>query len=139
MLKIRKILIIFFCLHIKANLASLQSGILMGWCSPSLPILLSENSPLDVGPITIDEASLIASIFCLGGALGAFVFGLVINYAGRKYTLLCGGLLQTIGWILVLIAEDVDMLYISRCLTGFGTAGTYLAIPTFVAEISHKK
>lgn len=87
----------------------------------------------------MDEASLIASIFCLAGGLGAFVFGLVINYAGRKNTLIWGGLLQTIGWGMILFGQHVEMLYISRCLTGFGTAGAYLAIPTFVAEISDKK
>lgn len=117
----------------------MQSGLLMGWCSPSLPILLSKNSPLEIGPITVDEASLIASIYCLAGALGAFVFGVAINYTGRKYTLMLGGLLQTIGCILILIGENVEMLYISRCLSGVGTAGIFLAIPTFVAEISDKR
>lgn len=111
----------------------------MGWCSPSLPILLSENSPLEDGSITMDEASLIASVYCLAAAPAALVYGVLINYVGRKYTLIWSGLLQTIGWILILIGEHVEMLYISRCVSGFGSAGVFLGIPAFVAEMSDKR
>lgn len=111
----------------------------MSWCSPNLPILLSPASPLKAGPITVEEASIIASVFCLGGACGALIFGLLIDRIGRKYSLMISGALQLMGWLLVSMGDSVLMLCIARWLGGIGSGGAYVVIPSFVAEISDTK
>lgn len=111
---------------------------LVGWCSPILPILLSPNSPLSHGAITAGQAFLIASIFSVGGAAGA-VFGLLINQIGRKYTLVINGFLQTIAWAMMLCSENIFVLYVSRCLGGLASEGALIAAPIFVIEITDKK
>lgn len=111
----------------------------MAWCSPELPVLLSEESPLETGPITVQDASVISSLYYFGGALGAFIFGLLIDRIGRKYTLLLCGVLPTIAWGTILFGSNVMMLCISRVLAGIGAGGAYVAIPAFVAEISNTK
>lgn len=111
----------------------------MGWCSPILLILLSQDSPLSTGTITIDEASLVMSIYCLGGAVSTIIFGFLVNRIGRKYTIVIGAFLQTIAWSMILFGDNIDILYTARCLSGFGTAPALLAVPSFVAEISDKK
>lgn len=63
-------------------------GIACGWSSPSLPLLMSDNSPLPTGKIVMEEASWIAGSISLGGLVGNLFFGYVMNHFGRKIPLL---------------------------------------------------
>lgn len=63
-------------------------GITCGWASPNIELLTSEDTPLPSGKITIDQASWIASILCIGGLIGNILFGIVTTYFGRKWPLL---------------------------------------------------
>lgn len=62
--------------------------ILSGWCSPSLMVLASDESPLPTGKITVEEASWIASLVNAGGALGTPFFGPIAKRFGRKNPLI---------------------------------------------------
>jgi hypothetical protein len=46
--------------------------VLVGWPSAAIPILKSDKTPLENGPISSLEASWIASIMCLGDFLSLF-------------------------------------------------------------------
>lgn len=86
-------LIIFFFLHFFsllfsiANIISLCHGLAIGWLSPNLLKLQSNESPLQSGPMTLSETSWIGSCFSIGAILGNCFFGLLSNYLGRKNTL----------------------------------------------------
>lgn len=54
---------------IVVGLLPLGHGLCCGWTSPNILILTSDDSPLPSGPITMKEASSVASILCLGGNL----------------------------------------------------------------------
>jgi hypothetical protein len=60
------------------DLLAFSFGATCGWPSPSLLLLRSpEDSPLESGPITLEEASWIASGMCLGGFVGNLAIGWV--------------------------------------------------------------
>lgn len=74
----------------KANIIILGQGCAIGWISPSIPILLSDRSPLLNGPISNAESSWIASTSSIGAAIGTIFFGLICNLVGSKNsTMLC--------------------------------------------------
>lgn len=63
-------------------------GITNGWASPNLPILKSNDSPLPSGKITIEQASWIASLICIGGIIGNTLIGIASAKYGRKITMI---------------------------------------------------
>lgn len=63
-------------------------GAACGWPSPGNLLLMSDESPLPTGRITIDEASWISSLLCVGGLSGNLIYGWVTERFGRKYPLL---------------------------------------------------
>lgn len=110
-----------------------------GWCGPSIPALLSTESPLRTGPITKDESSWISSIFCIGLALGALFSGPMITRWGRIRLLTAMGPAQIAGWLLITFAQNVYYLYCSRFVMGFLGSAMFVVIPVFVAEIAHDR
>lgn len=72
---------------LSANIISLCHGLAIGWLSPNLPKLQSEDSPLIGGPMTLSQTSWIGSYFSIGAIVGNCIFGILSNYIGRKNTL----------------------------------------------------
>ena len=66
------------------NLLALGYGTIVGWTSPFLPVLQSNESPLKTGPITLDEASWIGSLLCIGAIIGTLLFGWISERFGTK-------------------------------------------------------
>lgn len=52
-----------FILFKIANIVTFNFGIGLGWFSPALPMLQSDESPLETGALTISDVSWIGSIF----------------------------------------------------------------------------
>lgn len=70
------------------NLLTLSYGITAGWSGPNIAILMSDETPLPSGKITMRQASWIASITCVGGTIGSLMFGYITNKLGRKIPLM---------------------------------------------------
>lgn len=134
-------------------------GVGVGWLAPSLPLLGSENTPLDT-PVTIDQASWVGSLVGLGALAGNIIFGLVLDRLGRKvcmYFLAIPNMVSTLVlysrvfhkwlnsiisqtyWILIYTAKDVTYLYAGRFLAGVAGGGCYVVLPIFIAEIADNK
>lgn len=62
----------------------MSHGCVLGWLSPFLPLLQSDNSPLRTGPISLVEASWVGAVICIGGVIGNFSFGLLVSRFGSK-------------------------------------------------------
>lgn len=71
-----------------ANIVVLGQGCAIGWLSPTLPILQSDNSPLESGKLSIEEASWVGSISSIGSIVGTIYFGFISIYVGSKNTLM---------------------------------------------------
>lgn len=92
---------IFFIFYFLVSLFSIQFGVTGGWASPSIVLLLSEESPLPSGKISVDEASWVVSMVFIGGLIGNLAFGLITSHFGRKIPLL----LTTIPIIVTILYE----------------------------------
>lgn len=107
-----------------------------GWASPNVELLKSDESPLPSGKINMDEASWIASLICLGGLIGNFLFGFIAIRFGRKIPLLFLTIPIIVSWLLILFAQNVYYLYASRWLNGFAGGGIFVVVPAFLSEIA---
>lgn len=70
------------------NLLSVAWGVFQGWASPTVILLLSDDTPLAAGKITIEEASWLSSIDRVGCLLGNIIFGFIVNRFGPKMLLM---------------------------------------------------
>ncbi|XP_058833967.1 facilitated trehalose transporter Tret1-like [Topomyia yanbarensis] len=104
-----------------------------GWTSPTLPILLADDSPL---PITPDESSWIVSILVLASIAGPIPTAWAVDKFGRKYTMLFAAIPTIIGWILIGVAQSVPVLYVSRLLSGISYGMQYSSMPLYLGEIA---
>ncbi|GAB0098155.1 hypothetical protein DMENIID0001_138620 [Sergentomyia squamirostris] len=120
------------------NLLSILFGFVLSWTSPAIALLQSEQSPLDSGPITIDEASLMTALMYVGCCMGAIVAGWLANTVGRRISLLILVIPQLIGFILIVTARNVTVLYISRIFSGFSGGSVCVVYPIFTSEIADK-
>lgn len=66
----------------------LAYGTVLGWPVASFPELLSRDSPLPSGPLSMDQLSWIASNMSIGSILGTFYFGWASDKFGRKNALI---------------------------------------------------
>lgn len=55
---------------------------------------------------------------------------------GRKTTLLLGAVPFILGWVLVILAESVTMLYVARMFSGLGYGIVYTVAPMYTGEIA---
>lgn len=127
---------LFFCL---ANFGTISYGIALAWPSASIPILLSKNTPLPTGPLTLDQSSWVCSISAIGGVVGVCLFSWLCDLIGRKWSIMLTGPMQLISWLLIASGQNVWWLYVARFLIG-SAGGAYLIVnPVYVTEISEDK
>ncbi|GAB0090688.1 hypothetical protein DMENIID0001_054390 [Sergentomyia squamirostris] len=124
---------------ISINLVQIVTGITLGWSSPVFPLLISDETPLPDGPISVQEASLITAIFYLSGCVGALVFGRLADYVGRKWAIILSAVPQFVAYILILFAQNGTHLLISRALSGLASNAQFIIVPIFLSEISETK
>lgn len=108
-------------------------GLMIGWTSPYVAQLTAEDSPL---PITVDEASWVASLFNLGRFFGAFFGSVAIECFGSKRTLTLLSFPAILSWICIIAADSVIWLYASRLLGGISLGMLYTSYPLHLGEIS---
>lgn len=75
-------------MEFSGNIIVFAHGCNIGWFSPSLLVLVSEDSPLASGPLTFDQVGWIASVPSLGAIIGPLIYGLIANRIGYRNALL---------------------------------------------------
>ncbi|XP_031622889.1 facilitated trehalose transporter Tret1-like isoform X3 [Contarinia nasturtii] len=125
-----------FLVTFVVGLFMLTGGITMGWTSSSILVLMSDETPLASGKITIEEASWIASLPYAGGIIGNIVFGFVINKFGRKIPIFLLAFPSFLSWLMILFASNSLHLCVARFINGIVSGCSSIATPLFLAEIS---
>lgn len=122
------------------NILSLCHGSTIGWLSPAIPMLKSnETTPLLSGPATVEEISWIGAYFSVGSLIGNVLFSAVLRNCGLRrsmYSLVAPNMLF---WLIVMFGRYPWHLYVGRVLAGITGGGLYLCVPLFVSEIADKK
>lgn len=106
-----------FFLFIKATTGALAAGCVLGWTSPTEDEII--NQKVYGFPVTNEEFSWIGSLATLGGIVSCLLIGFVMDFIGRKTTMLALIIPFSIGWIMIIWPTSVTMLFIGRFLTGF--------------------
>ncbi|XP_058790853.1 facilitated trehalose transporter Tret1-like isoform X2 [Phymastichus coffea] len=120
---------------ISASFAVMACGGYLGWTSPALPHLLSTRSSF---PVTVQQASWIASLYTLGGIFGSLLSPLMVDRLGRKLSLLAFAMPQLAGWGLIIGAHSYPVLYVARLVAGISHGGIYNVAVIYLAEIADK-
>lgn len=115
-------------------------GVFEGWTSPSIILLTSDETPLPSGKITMEEASWVAALQCVGCLFGNFLFGYFMNQFGRKVPLMMVAFPFIVSWLLTWFAQNVYYLYAARLLGGFFSGGGgYMIVPLYLSEIANDR
>lgn len=79
-----------------ANFIMMGYGVGMGWLTTALPLLQSDETPLDTGPITTEQMSWAGSILSIGALLSNLTFGYLTGKIGSKHATLILGVPQMV-------------------------------------------
>nr|XP_036216339.1 facilitated trehalose transporter Tret1-2 homolog isoform X1 [Bactrocera oleae] len=112
------------------------AGTLLGWTSPAEVQIY--NGAYDF-PISNGEFSWVGSAMTLGAACVCIPIGILINLIGRKLAMLLLVIPFTIGWAMLIWAQNVAMMYAARFLLGIAGGAFCVAAPMYTGEIAQKE
>ncbi|XP_058800116.1 facilitated trehalose transporter Tret1-like [Phymastichus coffea] len=116
-----------------ALLIMLQTGIMSGWTSPNIARLTADNATI---PLTLTEASWVASCLNLGRFASAVIVPIFIELIGSKTTVLVSFIPVSISWLLMIFVNSPAWLYIARFFGGISFGMAYGCFSLFLGEVS---
>ncbi|KAF5273111.1 hypothetical protein FQA39_LY07601 [Lamprigera yunnana] len=122
---------------ITATLTGFTTSALFSWSSPSIPILTSNSSHIE--SITLEQASYFPIISNIVSAIASPLMAFLMDKIGRKYLIAIISIPHISSWLLVGVAKNITVLYISRVISGISDAILFCALPAYVGEISTPK
>ncbi|KAJ6646779.1 Facilitated trehalose transporter Tret1, partial [Pseudolycoriella hygida] len=120
------------------NIATFCHGTILSWSGPAVWLMQTEDSPLESGKISLNDASWIGGGQYIGFIIGIFLFAAVLKHLGLKIAMSLLVLPNLVAWILVICANHPFQVIIARIITGLSSGGITLLLPLFVAEIANK-
>lgn len=90
----------------------------MGWTSPMIPVLTSNDTEVNPLPNEIPQETLswIGSLLPVGALMAPFLGGFLAEKFGRKITLLANSCLFTIAFLLMGFQPTITKILIARLL-----------------------
>lgn len=122
-----------------ANLLTVGWGVAIGWASPIIPILASDETPLPSGKLDGDDIANVISILCIGGFIANYVHAYIADKFGRRISLLIAGPVQVLGWLVTFAATNPVHLMIARFLLGWAGAPVFNVLCIYVSELSEDR
>ncbi|XP_049790314.1 facilitated trehalose transporter Tret1-like [Schistocerca nitens] len=116
------------------NLNTFALGSSMGWPAMALPQLLSAEGDLRDRPLTVDEASWLASLIIVTTLVFVPVFSAVSAHIGRKMLGYVAITPLLASWIIKVFSTSVEALYVARALAGAQSAGSLMLTTLYVSE-----
>lgn len=122
-----------------------QSGMNLGWTSPVLPTLTSnQTSFIRPALVTSEPAhSWITSLMPLGAILGAVPSGKAADWIGRKLAIGITSIPFLICWVLMLVAPMIEVrstiiwiLCVARFIGGVGAGAACVLVPVYIGEVA---
>lgn len=112
---------------------SIISGYASAYSSPS------ERSLQHDLDLSSNQISWIGGLLPVGALVGGLSGGFVIEYIGRRYTLLVADVIFAIGWTINFFANHAYYMYVSRLLCGYSVGIVSFAVPVYIAETVQAK
>jgi len=117
-------------------ISALSFGYTIGYSSPALPQMTASERIMHNNE---DAASWFGSIATLGAMLGCAVAGSLVEWRGRRWTLMATSVPFFLGWMAIAVGKEVEFLCFGRLLTGVGCGMTCVAAPLYVTETSPRE
>lgn len=111
-------------------------GMEVAWPSPTIPILISNDSSIK---ITIEEASYLPIISPISAAISGLFYSKLMDVIGRKRFYLMITIPYVSAALLIIFSNTIYIFYVSRIIYGLSDAFIFMVLPTFIAEISTPK
>ncbi|XP_033150846.1 facilitated trehalose transporter Tret1-like [Drosophila busckii] len=124
-----------FLATLLVNFATFSHGLGMGWMSPVMLALQTENSPLDFD-VLVEQLSWIGSLLGIGSVIGNLLAGCLQARFGRKPVMYALIVPYVCFWLLSYYAQSVEYLYLARLLAGVTGGAGYIVFPIYISEIS---
>ncbi|XP_018334025.1 facilitated trehalose transporter Tret1-like [Agrilus planipennis] len=119
-----------------ACICAISDGMQYAWTAPSIPILESEESPVEVDS---DDEIWLENIYNFGGLAGLAVTIWFVNRFGRKKSILFAAVQHAIAWIMIALAKDKAVIYVARFISGLAGDVSFVSIPMYIAEVADKQ
>jgi len=110
-------------------------GATLGYSSPALMSLQSNTSRIVIHPGS-EEESWFVSLIVIGMIIDAIFAGFLIDLYGRRWAIIAANIPATIGWAMIIGAQNIWMLYVGRFLSGISLGVLQMAVQIYIAEIS---
>ena len=127
------------------------------WCNLSSLLLVSTLSGLcfgydtaviagaalyfedDFPDVTKRQQETVVSLAVLGAAIGALITGSIADSWGRKFTIILGDVLMTIGTVLMWYGPSLSILSVGRFIAGLGFGTECMVCSIYLAEVAPKR
>jgi sugar porter (SP) family MFS transporter len=113
-----------------AGLGGILYGFDMGIIAAALIFVRSSFA------LTTQMSEVVVSVVLVGSMVGAVVGGIFADRAGRRATLVWGGVLFIVGSILAPLSPNVWALIVARTLLGVAIGLTSVTAPVYVSELA---
>ncbi|XP_044753359.1 facilitated trehalose transporter Tret1-like [Coccinella septempunctata] len=121
---------------ISGTFSAISDGMQYGWSAPLIPVLQAPDSPIK---ITDTDVYWLETIYLIGGVAGLPITIYFVDKIGRQKSLIIAASNSFTAWILIVIANRVEYLYVARFLTGLAMDVAFVSAPMYVAEIADQK
>lgn len=118
-------------------MGALAAGTVLGFTSPTE--LQYEHDNIIGENVTIPDFKWVGSLAPLGCLIMCIPAGFIMDFIGRKLTMLTMVLVFTIGWALIIWADSVAMLMAGRFFTGMASGTFCIAAPLYTSEIAENE
>ncbi|XP_012262196.2 facilitated trehalose transporter Tret1 isoform X2 [Athalia rosae] len=115
---------------ISVSLGSMVVGFSSSYTSPALPSMKNETSLA----MSAQAASWVGGIMPLSALVGGVLGGPMIEYLGRRNTILATGFPFIGAWLLIAFATNIVMILCGRAFSGFCVGVASLSFPVYLGE-----
>lgn len=119
-------------------MGSVAAGTALGWTGNITDSMLLSGDLNDIN-VSKSDYGWIGSFMTLGALVMCFPIGFICDLIGRKWAMLSTIIPFTVGWLLIIFANNVDMIFAGRFITGLAGGSFCVAAPLYTSEIAQKE
>lgn len=117
-----------------ASIGAFSAGTVLGWSSPANKLTATNSYEFTASPM---EMSWLGSVIGLGAAAICLIGGTMIDIVGRKITMLLMLIPFTIGWFLIIFAQNMTFMITGRVFLGVACGGICVSAPVSLPNLNN--